>query len=354
MDLPVRLLLTLYLTLLTFAATAMDFEKSHWQGHNVLMASGPIIPGDAAKFKMALSEIPMSAHGVPVVLLNSPGGSVSEALLISKHLDRNPAHMVIPNGAKCASACASILYIGGVFRTMEPFASFGQHSCSRNGVQNQTCNDLISQHAFNNGVSYGSVAAFVTYVPPEDILWFSREDTDCQAISRYPFSAESNFESNKDPCFFAAMQGSFPAAQTAWRIDFLADGYMAFVRPTADHLRAAQLDAWCDESRPGRIFLSMELPGPSDIVREQIASVDLIAEPINMIGTPFVVEQMDKAYSRITVQIHKEDVLPFLTKTENLSITINANRSAETFRINATLSGSRKALIFAANNCINR
>jgi hypothetical protein len=344
----------------------MDFEKTHWKGHVVLMARGPIIPGDANKFKIALSKIPMSTHGVPVVLLNSPGGSVSEALLISKHLDSYPAHMVIPNGAECASACASILYIGGAFRTMEPFAAFGQHSCSRNGKRDESCNDLISEHAFNNGVSYGSVDAFLTFVPPEDILWFSREETDCNGISRYPFSWESDFKPNMDPCFFKAVDGSYPSAQTAWRIDFFENGYKAFVRQTADHIRDAQLDVWCDNNKPGQLFLSMELPGSPDIIHDQIDSVDVIADPIVMMNTPFSVEKMYKMnapfsleqlrrmYSQVTVQIQKEDVLPFLTKTDGLSFKINAVESAQTFTITANLSGSRKALIFAANNCINR
>jgi len=330
----------------------MEYKKVEWNGHSAMRASGPIILGDAAKFEIALQEIAPAPHGVPIVLLDSPGGSVSEALKMSEFLDTNPAHMVIPNGAKCASACASILFIGGTYRTMEHFAAFGQHSCSRNGIKNQNCNDMLAEHAFNNGVSYGSVSAFVTYVPPEDILWFSREDLDCWGLSRYPFTSESNFEKS-EPCAIEHYFGSWPEAQAAWRIDFLDTGYMAFLRPHRDHTRALQLDIWCDETKPGRLFLSMEIEGASDLVRQVVVNANLLAGPVELIDAPFAVEQLDPLFSRVTVEIQGVDVVPLLTQTNHLSFILNTLPPYETISANTQLSGSRKALIFAANNCLN-
>jgi hypothetical protein len=332
---------------------AMDFMQVEWRGKIVLLATGEIVEGDAERFEGAMKAQPLSPHGVPVVLLDSPGGAVFEALKISKFLDSHPAHMVIPDGASCASACASIIFIAGTYRTVEPMGRFGQHSCSINGIPVQSCNDTLAEHAAANGVSYGSVAAFVTYVPPNEIQWFSREDVDCWGISRYPFTEESNFEKS-EPCIFQVISGEMPAAQSAWRVDFIEDGYMAFLRPVYDHLRELQLDLWCDETRAGSLFLSMEIPGPSVTILRAILTANLYAPPVTINEAPFWVEQLDESYSRVTVEIGPQAVLPFLTETDELSFKLNMKPPYEPIQARTYLAGSKKALLFAANNCLNK
>ncbi len=331
---------------------AMDFMQVEWRGKTVLLATGEIVEGDAERFEAAIKELPLSPHGVPVVLLDSPGGAVFEALKISEFLDDQPAHMVIPDGASCASACASVLFIAGTYRTVEPMGRFGQHSCSLNGIPVQSCNDTLAEHAVVNGVSYGSVASFVTYVPPDEIQWFSREQVDCWGISRYPFTDESNFEKS-EPCAIELYFGNMPAAQSAWRVDFSGDGYMAFLRPAYDHLRELQLDLWCDETRPGSLFLSMEIRGPSVTILGAILTANLDAPPVTLNEAPFWVEQLDETYSRVSVEIEPQAVLPFLTETDELSFKLTMKSPYEPIQAWTSLAGSQKALLFAANNCLN-
>jgi hypothetical protein len=102
-------------------------------------------------------------HGLPVILLDSPGGSVAEGLNMSDVLMSKKAHTVVPQGARCASACASILFIAGENRTVEVGGLLGQHSCSRDGVRAERCNEMVSRNAVSKGVSYGSISAFITY-----------------------------------------------------------------------------------------------------------------------------------------------------------------------------------------------
>lgn len=331
----------------------MDFSITQWKGHKVLEATGPIVSGDAEKFANILATVPASPHGLPIVLLDSPGGSVTEALLMSTHLDSKPAHMVIANGARCASACASILFIGGKYRTMEVFAFFGQHSCSLNGIQDQACNEVISEHALNNGISYGSVAAFVTYVPPKDILWFSRADIDCWGISRYPFTRESNFEKS-EPCFFETMQGVKPLGQAAWRVDFSGSGYSAFLRPISDDQRELQLNVWCDETKRGELFLSINIGAPAPAIQNAIVRAELFAEPAALGVYSFSVEQVDELYSHLILSIPKSDVLNFLTKSDSIFVRLTTQPPYDPIEIRTRLKGSRKALIFAANHCVNQ
>lgn len=333
--------------------TAMVFSTINWRGQDALLAMGPIIMGDKERLADALENLTPFPHGVPVVLLDSPGGSVKAALDISKMLEEIPVHMVIPDGASCASACASILFIAGKYRTVDPGGLFGQHSCSIDGVASENCNNIISEHALAHGVSYGSVSAFITYTPPQDILWFSREDVDCWGISHYPYTVESGFEKS-EPCVFPMLGKNFPPAQSAWRLDFMSDGYRAFLRPAADHMRELELSLFCDEIQPGRLFISMDILGPSTNVGNAITSATLEAAPIARRNTDFTVSQFDTNYSRVVIEIPEADVLSFLIETHALALIFATRPPYETIRANSNISTSRKVLIFAANNCLNQ
>lgn len=116
-----------------------------------------------------------------------------------------------PDGARCASACASIVFIAGKTRTVEDRGSLGQHSCSRGGVPDEACNKAISRHAVKHGVSHGSIAAFVTYVAPESILWSSREDAEGWGLTNYPTEDLSGFV-RSEPRVLKVLTGEMPLA----------------------------------------------------------------------------------------------------------------------------------------------
>lgn len=233
---------------------AMEFKLVEWRSHQVLRANGEIIKGDAsalAKWLPALKPLP---YGLPVILLNSPGGNVDEALRISELLTSRWVHTVVPSGARCASACASIFFIAGKDRTVEEGGLLGQHSCSVGGIKDQQCNDTISANAIAQGVSHGSIAAFITYADPSEMIWFDRELADCNGITRYPFETESGFNKS-EPCVIKVITGHFPPAQSAWRVDFEKDGYRAFLRPALDHLRELELSLYCNDQVPSTLSL---------------------------------------------------------------------------------------------------
>src|SRR5688572_6067959 len=119
---------------LTFPVKAEILSTDTWRGKEVLRLTGPIEEGTAERFAGVLPRIAPLPHGMPILLLDSPGGSVAEAMAMSRLLDLHPFHTVVPDGARCASACASILFVAGTYRTVEPFGALGQHSCSVNGI----------------------------------------------------------------------------------------------------------------------------------------------------------------------------------------------------------------------------
>jgi len=248
------------LLILSLQAHAGTISVDVWRGHKVLRLTGEITKGMSDKLLSKIDFADVWADGTKILLLDSPGGSVKEALRISKALGQTPFHTVVPNRASCASACGSIVFVAGKFRTVEHIGKIGQHSCSRNGIPDQNRNRKISDHAVLHGVSRGSIEAFIGYASPADMIWFSREDVDGWGLSRYPGEAESGFEKS-EPRVLRALTGEMPPAQAAWRIDFNGDGFRAFVRTSSDAEREMQLNLICYEPRLGRLFLTMEVHG---------------------------------------------------------------------------------------------
>lgn len=333
-------------------ATAMDVSATVWRGHEAILATGPIVDGDAAKLYEALSASPSLATGHKLLLLDSPGGSVSEALTVSALFDVLSVHSIVPNGASCASACASIVFVGSTLRTIEEGGMLGQHSCSRNGVANQACNNMLAKHALENGVAQGTVGAFVNFAPPEEMVWFDRAASDCFGITRYSHTFESDFEWS-DPCVVMAIAGHFPQAQSKWRVDFHDGGYKAFVRPLIDHNRLLQLNLFCDENRPAQLFLGVELPGPPGPLEYMIEMFSLNADPVRLSTATFDTQELDGGYSQAYITIPTELVVDFLKRSNRLRVDLKMAPGLEPVSVTTYLSESRKALLFAANHCSN-
>lgn len=339
-----------FITALADFSHADGVSLSSWRGHTVLQLTGEISPGIERDLAAIIDKADVWEDGTRVLLLDSPGGDVEVALRISKLLDRNPTHTVVPNNASCASACGSIVFVAGTYRTVEPFGRIGQHSCSRGGQPDQACNDILAQHALNHGVSYGSVAAFVTYTPPQDVVWFSREDVDGWGLSRYPGEAESGFEKS-EPRVIALLSGARPPTQSAWRLDFHGDGYRAFHRPAADDLREMQLNLFCYETLPGRLFLSMEINASVDLLRNAITKVAVATDGGSWEINRPITFQADLQVSTVVVEIPPELIRPFLTKSERLVFEIGLRQPYVPMVASTFLARSRKNLLFAANNC---
>jgi hypothetical protein len=348
-----RVLLT-FLTLLASNVTeAMELRQTAWRGRPALLLQGEIERGDAGKLSQRLRGLQFWPHSAFVLLLDGPGGSVGEALLISRLLDGYVAHTVVPKGAKCASACASIVFIAGKYRTIEEGGLLGQHSCSTRGVKDQQCNDLLSKNAFLHGVSYGSVAAFVTYVAPDDIRWFDRSNGDCHGLTRYPFERESGFEKS-EPCVTRGITGRNEKPQSAWRIDFKGDGYRAFQRTTDDSKRNMELNLFCYEAKPGSLFLSMDIQGPDQKIRGAVAGVSLSALPLAYPDLVYQLVDTGQGYTQVIAEIPRKDVRTFLETTNELIFTARLKQPYVDMTATTYISNSRKALMFVANNCVRK
>jgi hypothetical protein len=90
-------------------ASALEFSQSGGIGR----ISGPVKPGDAAKFEEFMAQ--PGASSIRTFYLNSPGGSTGNAMEIARRIRRMGAVTVVDGRQSCESAC-TILFAGGIRR----------------------------------------------------------------------------------------------------------------------------------------------------------------------------------------------------------------------------------------------
>ncbi|MCA1774431.1 MAG: ATP-dependent Clp protease proteolytic subunit [Loktanella sp.] len=99
------------------------FEATTWNDAPALTMTGQIAPGDAARFA---DFIETQATPPEEVYLNSPGGSVDDALAIGRQLRTLEVLTALSGADVCMSACPYIL-AAGTRREVAPDALVGVH-----------------------------------------------------------------------------------------------------------------------------------------------------------------------------------------------------------------------------------
>lgn len=99
---------------------AMTFDL---QANGRLIAKGTILPGVAAEFER---EIGRRGGYVKTVVLDSPGGSLDDALAIGRLIRKSGYATEVADGATCASACP-LVFAAGTERRAGAKASIGVH-----------------------------------------------------------------------------------------------------------------------------------------------------------------------------------------------------------------------------------
>lgn len=101
----------------------LAFVDTIWNGVPVITMTGTIAPGDAARFDAFLSAVDPAPE---TVFLNSPGGSVTDALAIGRTLRPLDLETAMTATDVCLSACPYIL-ASGTTRTVDAEAIVGVH-----------------------------------------------------------------------------------------------------------------------------------------------------------------------------------------------------------------------------------
>ncbi|CAB3754815.1 hypothetical protein LMG29739_02037 [Paraburkholderia solisilvae] len=151
----------------------------------MVMGDGKIQDGDAEKFLALARTADRDDEGLVTLILNSPGGNVEAAFRIVDAMDRIHVYTAVPADARCASACASILFASGERRSVIGSGLLGFHSCyRRNGgtyAGDSLCNEIIAANAMRRGISHAGINRFVKQYGAQDMAWVGR-DVACKSL----------------------------------------------------------------------------------------------------------------------------------------------------------------------------
>ncbi|MEA3006807.1 MAG: hypothetical protein QOI94_2076 [Acidobacteriaceae bacterium] len=118
-------------------AKPMTFELV---GGGKLMATGTITPGISESFA---AEIGKRGDYIKTVVLNSPGGSVTDALAMGRLIRENRFATEVEAGKYCASSCP-LVFAGGLERRAGDKAAIGVHQVATISTANAQPRDEMS------------------------------------------------------------------------------------------------------------------------------------------------------------------------------------------------------------------
>ena len=139
----------------------------------VLLLEGEIVPGDAVRFRDFLASRGLTDSSARLIL-NSPGGNVSEADDIALSIRRKGLSVSVLDGQMCASACF-LLFAASLERSAAPGAMIGVHSVSLFGEENLATvgiTTMFAREASGFGVPPDVIGKMVT-TQPSDMAWLT-------------------------------------------------------------------------------------------------------------------------------------------------------------------------------------
>jgi hypothetical protein len=153
----------------------MSFELV---GEGRLVATGSIMPGSAKTFA---DEVAKRGSYIKTVVLNSPGGSVQDALSMGRLIRDKGFNTEVESGAYCASSCP-LIFAGGVQRLAGKSAAIGVHQVFSLGsssedsmASTQQISAVCQKHLRDLGVDLG-VWVHAMETPKEELYYFKSEE----------------------------------------------------------------------------------------------------------------------------------------------------------------------------------
>ena len=198
------LLTLMALVALVSPASAMSFHLATKGKARVVIATGEIDTGDARRLIAALARATTDSHGTKELLLNSPGGLVGEAFGMAQVIEQMNVTTIVPSGAICASACASVVFVAGTYRTVDKGGALIIHSCydARTGQPMRDCDAVIAAHAQSRGINGGAMMAFQEIAGAKSAFLFDKAGAACYGLTRAPGTKVVKVA----PCIAAAMK----------------------------------------------------------------------------------------------------------------------------------------------------
>jgi hypothetical protein len=144
-------------------------------GIAVIRVQGALDLDDGDRFAAIASQ-----HDKALIVLASDGGKLVAGLRIGQLIRLHGFATIVPDGTRCASACA-IAWLGGVVRFMQPTARIGFHAAYRmeDGVATETGagNALVGAYLSRLGLS-DSAIVYIEQSHPDQITWLTKQDAE--------------------------------------------------------------------------------------------------------------------------------------------------------------------------------
>ena len=117
----VKVLIAASFSVWQFTTVVFSAEFFVLPGSKSLLMMGETVVGDFEEFQNFTS-----GGDIETIILRGPGGSLGEAFSIAQEIQNRGLNTVVAAKSECASAC-SLMFIGGVVRTMEKDSALGFH-----------------------------------------------------------------------------------------------------------------------------------------------------------------------------------------------------------------------------------
>ena len=178
-------------------AFAASIEVSRSQdGPAVVVIQGPLVLDDIEDFRTKIMTLPNA-----VVALQSDGGSLVAGIRIGTLIRMRNFPTLVPNGSRCASACA-IAWLGGTRRFLGERSQVGFHAAYRDDEGRPTetgvGNALLGSYLGQLGLSDTAVV-YVTKAAPTTMTWLTAKDASNYGIDVSLLSANETTATTSSP-----------------------------------------------------------------------------------------------------------------------------------------------------------
>jgi hypothetical protein len=137
----------------------------------VVMVEGSLVAVDEDQFATKAASLPSA-----FVAFSSDGGSLVAGLRIGEAIRRKGFSTIVPDGRRCASACA-LAWLGGVERFIGIDGKIGFHAGhdSASDRESGVGNTLLGTYLTKIGLPYEAVI-FINQAAPNEMIWLNKSD----------------------------------------------------------------------------------------------------------------------------------------------------------------------------------
>jgi hypothetical protein len=135
------------------------------------MIEGALVGTDGDEFAIKTAPLPSA-----FIAFSSDGGSLLAGLRIGEAIRRKKFSTVVPDGRRCASACA-LAWLGGVERFIGTDGRIRFHAASDSSSDRESgvTNTVVGTYLAKVGLPYEAVT-YITQVAPSEMTWLNMSD----------------------------------------------------------------------------------------------------------------------------------------------------------------------------------